>query len=246
MAQFNIRIAGTVFFVTSLFESTRDYCRSYLTEAPPEHSIAVCPDDLRYEQQALDQEAAEEGLKRRKFSDPFLERAAIQRKAADFLLGRSTLLLHGSGIALDGKGYLFAAARCGTGKSTHTGYWRQVFGSRCITVNDDKPFLQITSGGVTMHGAPWSGKHGLHTNISVPLQGLCILERGSENRILRLSPAEAFPLLLHQSLLPGTAADGRQEQLVQMLAETVPLWCMTCTKDPRAAEVAFGAMSTTH
>lgn len=247
MAQFKIEIAGMVFFVSSLFESTRDYCRNYLTEREAEFSIAVTREDLVFEQKALDEEAREEGLKRRNFSDPFLERAAIQRKVAGHLQSCGTLLFHGSGIALDGKGYLFAAARCGTGKSTHTGYWRQVFGSRCIMVNDDKPFLEITPAGVTMHGAPWSGKHGLDTNASVPLQGLCILERGSENRITRLSAEEATPMLLHQSLLPGeTSASAEQAALVSALANTVPLWRMTCTKDPLAAEIAFDAMSSTH
>ena len=33
------------------------------------------------------------------------------------------------------------------------------------------------------------------------------------------------------------------EALVIRLAETVPLWRMTCTKDPQAAQVAFEAMS---
>lgn len=244
MAVFRIEIAGRVFSVTSLFESTRDYCRNYLTEEAPAHAIAICPEDLAFEQRALDREAAEEGLKRRKFSDPFLERSAIQRQVALALLQEGTLLFHGSGIALDGRGYLFAAARCGTGKSTHTRFWREHFGSRCIPVNDDKPFLRLAPEGVTMHGAPWSGKHGLDTNVSVPLQGLCMLERGGENRVVPLSPEEAFPALLHQCLLPGQGAPlAEQEALMTVLVRRVPLWRMTCTKDPRAAAVAWEAMS---
>lgn len=245
MAEFRIEIAGTVFAVTSLFESTKDYCKHYLTDAEPEYRIEVFREDLVFEQEQLDIEAREEGMKRRKFTDPFLERTAIQRKVADCLLQKDVVLFHGSGLALEGQGYLFTAA-CGTGKSTHTRFWREVFGDRAVMVNDDKPFLKITPTGVTMFGAPWSGKHGLDTNIAVPLKGICILERGSENRIFPLSPADALAMLLHQGCAP---TDSRElpafESLIRALSETVPLWRMMCTKDPAAAQVARDAMTST-
>ena len=243
MAQFKIEIAGAVFSVTSLFDSTKDYCRKYLTEKTPDFSVEAFPEDLVLEQAYLDEEAREEGMKRRKFTDPFLERTVIQRKVAKHLLGCDTLLFHGSAVAVDGKGYLFTAA-CGTGKSTHTRFWRETFGERAIMVNDDKPFLKITENGVLLYGAPWSGKHGLETNVCVPLQGLCILTRGPENRIRPLPPREALAMLEHQScggeeasLLPAI------RKLAGKLSETVPLWQMECTRDARAALVSFDAMS---
>lgn len=243
MARFRIEIAGKVFSVTSLFESTKDYCGKYLTDAQADFSVEVFPEDLVREQAYLDEEAREEGMKRRKFTDPFLERTVIQRKVAAHLLTCGTLLFHGSAVAVDGKGYLFTAS-CGTGKSTHTRFWREVFGSRAVMVNDDKPFLKLTETGVLMYGAPWSGKHGLETNLCVPLQGLCILTRGTENRISPISPQEALPMLLHQS------CGGEEEALVpaiqrlaRQLSESVPLWQMECTKDPSAALVSFEAMS---
>ena len=245
MAEFKLEIAGTVFAVQSRCESTRDYCQRYLTEKDADFSVEVFPEDLTFEQEMLDREAREEGLKRRKFSDPFLERTAIQRKAADHLLTRNTLLFHGSGIALDGEGFLFTAA-CGTGKSTHTRYWREVFGDRAVMVNDDKPFLKLTPAGVTMFGAPWSGKHGLDTNIAVPLKGICILERGPENRIGPIMPEEALPMLLHQGCEPTDTADQPKfEALIRALARSVPLWRMECTKDPQAATIARDAMTCT-
>lgn len=243
MADFRIEIAETVFAVRSLFESTRDYCKHYLTEKEPAHFIEVFREDLVFEQTALDEEAREEGMKRRKFSDPFLERTAIQRKVAEYLFDDHVLLIHGSAVAVDGEGYLFTAA-CGTGKSTHTRFWREVFGSRSVMVNDDKPFLRLTKTGVTLYGAPWSGKHGLDTNIAVPLKGICILERGAENRIQRIPLSDALPMLLHQSQYP--LEHNRQKAfpgLVTALAERVPLWRMTCTKDSQAAVTAHSAMA---
>ena len=241
MAQFRIGIAGAVFQVSSLFESTKDYCRHYLTEEEPEFSVEVFPADLVFEQDFLDEEAKEEGLKRRKFSDPFLERTAIQRKVADHLINRDVVLFHGSGLALNGAGFLFTAA-CGTGKSTHARFWRETLGA--IAVNDDKPFLKIGPDGVTMFGAPWSGKHGLDANVAVPLKGLCILHRGSENRIWPITAEDALAELLHQGCAPTDSADAPKfEALIRQLAQSVPLWRMECTKDPAAAAVAMAAMT---
>lgn len=242
MAQFLIKIAGYTGQITSLFESTRDYCRNYLTDGEPDFSVRVSREDLAFEQEALRQEALEEGIRVRTFTDPFLERTAIQRKTAEFLFDKDVLMTHGSTVAVDGKAYLFTA-KCGTGKSTHTRLWRQVFGARTVMVNDDKPFLKVTERGFLACGSPWSGKHGLDSNITVPLQGICILERGKENEIRRISPEEALPMLLHQSYCPlAESKHTRFVELVRLLAETVPLWQMRCNMDPSAAEVSHSAM----
>lgn len=236
MGTFCIGIAGRVARVHALFDSTRDYCRDYLTEEAPDFTVAVTREDMDREQEWLRQEALEEGLRPRVFTDPFLERTVIQRKVAQALLAYDTLLIHGSAVAVDGRGYLFTA-KCGTGKSTHTRFWREVFGSRAVMINDDKPFLRITAEGALVCGAPWSGKHGLHSNITVPLQGICILDRGTENRIARLAPEEAWSILENQCQQPLT-----REDLLETLLEKVGLWHMFCTKDPAAAEVSHGAM----
>ena len=241
MAQFRIEIAGAVFQVSSLFESTGDYCKNYFTEQHPDFSLQVFPEDLVFEQNFLDEEAKAEGLKRRKFSDPFLERTAIQRIVSDHLINRVVVLFHGSGLALDGAGFLFTAA-CGTGKSTHARFWRETLGA--IAVNDDKPFLKIGPDRVTMFGAPWSGKHGVDTNLAVPLKGLCILHRGSENRSWPITAEEALAELLHQGCAPTDDADVPKFQaLIRQLAESVPLWRMECTKAPSAAAMAHAAMT---
>lgn len=243
MADFTIEIAGCSFGVRSIFESNREYCKRYLTKKTPQLQIAPQPADLAFEQAMLEQEAIEEGMKIRKFTDPFLERAAIQRAVAEFLFERDVLMLHGSTVAVDGKGYLFTA-KCGTGKSTHTRLWCQVFGDRAVMVNDDKPFLKIADDGVWVCGAPWSGKHGLDTNITVPLAGICILERGPENSIAPCAADAALPMLLHQSYCP---LDPRKrpalEALIAKLVNKIPLWQMQCNKDPDAALTAYGAMS---
>lgn len=242
MAEFSMKIAGCVGAITSLFGSTPQYFRPYLTEEPPHFSYTVRWDDIAFEKNFLYEEALAEGFRVRSFPDPYLERAAIQRSFAEHLFHRSTLLFHGSAVAVDGKAYLFTA-KSGTGKSTHTRLWREAFGPRAQMVNDDKPFLHITDSGIFACGAPWSGKHGLDSNITVPLAGICILVRGQENRIRPITPEDAFPMLLKQSNPPmDTALLPRFEALVHTLSRSVPLWHMECTRDPEAAQVSYRAM----
>lgn len=235
MGAFTCGIGGRNFAVNSLFDSTAHYCARYPATGEPEVVLSISPWQLEAQQEALRQEALAVGLKPRVFTDPFLERTVLQGLIADYLRPRGFFLLHGSTLALNGKAYLFTA-KCGTGKSTHTRLWRQAFGDRVVMLNDDKPFLELTETGITAWGSPWSGKHGLDTNTSAPLAGVCVLERGQENQIRSLDPAEALPLLREQ-------ADEKDHLFLESLVKTVPLWRMQCTKDPSAAHVAREAMA---
>lgn len=239
MAEFSMKVAGYTAGITSLFESTPQYFHKYLTEEAPDISVTVKPEDLAFEQAELLEEAHRDGFKPRIFTDHFLERTAISRAFAEFLFTKNILMIHGSGLALDGQGYLFLAPS-GTGKSTHTRHWMQHFGSRALMVNDDKPFVAITPEGLFLHGSPWSGKHGLDTNISVPLAGLCLLRRGSQNAIAPVAPEAALPILYKATFRP--AEPRNFEALVQAVAGGVPLWQLDCTKAPESALVASRAM----
>ena len=243
MAEFHIKIAGCVASVRSLFDSTPQYFRAYRTEEAADFSVAVQPEDLRFEQAELDAEAAQEGFRRRQFTDPFLERTAIQRAFAEYLLAQNVLLVHGSAVAADGKGYLFLA-RSGTGKSTHTRLWREMLGQRAQMINDDKPFLAIGAEGVTIYGSPWSGKHGLDTNVAVPLAGICLLERGETDQIWPITAEEILPMLAKQTYQSLDASEaGHTAVLVEQLAQLVPLWRMHCTPRSAAAQLAFQTMA---
>ena len=242
MTEFKIKIAGQTAAVAAQFESTGYYCRNYFSDEAPAFFITVDRDDLDAEQTRLRREALEEGLRPRVFPEPFLERSVIQRKLADALLSRDVLLFHGSTVALDGAAYLFTAP-CGTGKSTHTRLWREVFGQRAVMVNEDKPFLHFTAEGVLACGAPWSGKHGLDTNIAVPLRGICILERGSENRIAPATGEQKEFLLTQRHRSEDPETDRLSAALTERLMARVPVWYMTCTKDPDAPLVSQSAMA---
>lgn len=243
MTEFTIELAGQPIGVTSMFASTRDYCRAYFTREAPVFSVATEKSDLEFEQNMAREEAIREGFRFRNFPDPYLERAAIHRKIGELLFAYDTLIFHGSAVAVDGQGYLFTA-KSGTGKSTHTRFWRETFGPRAVMVNDDKPFLKIEENRVLVCGSPWSGKHGLDTNITVPLKAICILERGTQNEIRPMEPAQAREMLLHQSSCPlDQEKQKKYLSLVDGLAGKTALWKMQCSLNPQAAKVAYDAMS---
>lgn len=159
------------------------------------------------------------------------------------LLNYDGLLLHSSAVMMDGEAYLFSAPS-GTGKSTHTQLWLQVFGDRAKILNDDKPAMRLENGVWYAYGTPWSGKYDYSVNTKVPLAGICILSRGDENRILPYGGAKAIHDILTQTIRSSDAdAMIKLLELLDQLVTAVPVWKMECTPDPEAARVAYRAMS---
>ena len=242
MCCFIIHVAEQTIAVSAQYERTQLVCRNHLCDLPSDISISITQSDIDYEREKSAREDMLEGKAVREFSDAYLETLAVQRKVTEELFRYDTLLFHGSVVAVDGEGYLFTA-KSGTGKSTHTRLWREVFGERAVMVNDDKPFLRITEEGVYACGSPWNGKHGLGTNITVPLKGICILERGEENRICPITPQEALYMLIQQSNRPRDP--GKMPQylsLLDRLSTGVKFYRLTCNTDPQAAITAYEGM----
>lgn len=159
------------------------------------------------------------------------------------LLNYDGLLLHSSAVMMDGEAYLFSAPS-GTGKSTHTQLWLQVFGDRAKILNDDKPAMRLENGVWYAYGTPWSGKYDYSVNTKVPLAGICILSRGDENRILPYGGAKAIHDILTQTIRSSDAdAMIKLLELLDQLVTAVPVWKMECTPDPEAARAAYRAMS---
>lgn len=159
------------------------------------------------------------------------------------LLNFDGMLLHASAVVVDGRAYLFSAP-CGTGKSTHTKLWLQVFGDRATILNDDKPALRLENGVWYAYGTPWSGKHDISANIRVPVAGICFLRQAEENTVEPFSGVKVIFSLLEQTARPA-GPDLRQKlmALLDRLLTQVPVWQMGCNMDPQAAQVSYEAMS---
>ena len=149
------------------------------------------------------------------------------------LLQHNGTYLHSSAVLLDGKAYLFSA-NSGTGKSTHTEKWCRLFGARYL--NDDKPALRLIDGVWMAFGTPWSGKHDLSSPEGAPIGGIVLLKRGEENVMRPVSPADAVPYVMSQSLW-RLSKEQMQSQLmlIDKLMRSVPIWELTCRNDDDAA-----------
>lgn len=240
--EFRIKLADRVVEIKSIYRYIKGCCREYLCDEPADFSVEVTQADLEYEREKAARDDMAEGREIIDHHDAYLETLAVYRKIVEKMLNYHTLLFHGSAIAVDGVAYLFTA-KSGTGKSTHSSYWRETFGDRAVMVNDDKPLLKLTETGVMVCGTPWNGKHDLGTNISVPLQAICILERGEQNEIREITSKEALPMLLQQSHRPGEpAAMMTYMSVIDRLTKNLKFYRLKCNLDPEAAKVAYEGM----
>ena len=242
MNAFKIRLADKVIAVSALHGYIADYCRGYISDDTPDFAVQITQSDIDYEREKSRREDIKEGIPIRNFSDEYLETLAVYRKIAEKMIDYDTILFHGSVIAIDGIGYLFTA-KSGTGKSTHTRLWRDLFGERAIMVNDDKPLIKVSESGIIVYGTPWDGKHRLSTNISVPLKSVCVLERSEENRIEKVTADSVYNMLVQQVYRPQNPQKLLKTlQLIDILSENAGLYRLGCNMNISAAELAYKAM----
>ena len=77
----------------------------------------------------------------------------------------------------------------------------------------------------------------------VPLKGICILTRGKENSIRRVSALQAIPIMLQQCHRPAdTQSVSKMLELIDRMLKQVPVYLLKCNMDPEAAEVSYRGM----
>lgn len=217
------------------FEYLGKQCVDYRVSNAMDPHVVV---SVSLEDVALERNKDDEKL----YSDGYYESLAFYRKfcasAADF----DCILFHGSALSVDGIGFLFGAPS-GTGKSTHARLYRNLFGERVTMVNDDKPLLRVLNDQFYIYGTPWDGKHRLSNNISVPLNGICFLKQGPENKIRKLSVFEALGAVLGQVYRPDHEGQMRKVfALVQQLVQRVPIYELYCTISEEAVWMSYNTL----
>ncbi len=241
-AIFDIGIGGMTFRINSLFHHTQKYTKDFAIEDIGEHVIDMSWQDIHREREICSDENNGVDPSMKNVSDCFLEPVALLRKLADYIIDYDRVLMHGSAIAVNGKGYIFTALS-GTGKSTHTALLRQLHGENAVMINDDKPFLSIKEGNVFVCGTPWMGKHRLGNNITVPLEGIFFLRRSEDNILKRLAPEDAVPLMISQCHRPTDPEKLMKTfELVDQILNVVPLYDFGCNMDISAAELSSSVM----
>lgn len=243
MYDFTITLAGINVGIHAIYDRLQRYCQEYVTDGEPDFHVTITEADIDFEREKASRENEKEGLPQIDYPAPYLESLAAYRKIAEKMLDYDTILFHGSALSVDGQGYLFTA-KSGTGKSTHTRFWRETFGDRVVMVNDDKPLLRITEDGVLVCGTPWDGKHRISTNVAVPLKGLCILTRAEQNFVEPVTAEQAMPMLLQQSYRSADPAGMvKLLKLLEKMTRKTGLYRLGCNLDPQAAMVAYEGMN---
>lgn len=226
-----IKIAGIPIEIASFDERFASLCEPYLCTLAPRFTVALTQDEFDTEAalnpNALDWEVLS---------------LATYRKLCFLAMDYDCILFHSSAVAVDGRGYLFAAPS-GTGKSTHARLWRELLSNQVTTINDDKPLLRLIDGVWFVCGTPWNGKHGLGCNLQVPIQGICFLEQAEQNEIFRMESQSSIPRLLNQMLRP-TDLDkmDRLLRLTEDLLLQIPMWRLRCLPKHSAAALCYQTM----
>ena len=157
------------------------------------------------------------------------------------IIQHGRFFLHASAVVCGGGAYLFSGPS-GIGKSTHTAMWQKLFPGIQI-LNDDKPVIWPEKGKITAWGTPFSGKTQLQMNRGVPLRGICFLKQARENRIRPVAETEALALILNNTWRPK---DDKTMNLllngIQQVVEEIPIFELSCTRDPEAAQLSYATM----
>ena len=205
-------------------------------------------DDSTYEGFSGLQEYSVETMNRPEFVLPrWSENTGIEIKAFVYqllckeILKKEIIPFHGSAITINGHAHIFIGPS-GAGKSTHAKMWKKAFPDSTEIINDDRPFLRFGKD-IVVYGSPWMGKHQIGRNIQAELKSICLIKQGKINCINRITETKAIPLLLRQCFpYNDLHAVDTVLKMVRRLAETVPIWELTCLKDKSAAEIAYCAM----
>ena len=237
---FNIELAGIPLNIRYNYEENKTFFDQYFTTNNPVFSVE--PTDRIIESVQKDFDILNESESNPKicYSKSFLENNAIHILIADKLIDYNVLMLHGSALSIDGKGIIFTA-KSGTGKSTHSKLWREVFGSRVQMINDDKPLIRVDT--MEVYGTPWNGKHHLSTNTSAPLNAIVKIERALNNKIIPIDTKNALSLLMERTHVPTDP--GKRAFIMTLylkLIKNIPFYKLECNMDPDAVRVAYNTL----
>ena len=191
---FQIEVAGLVIRIDNRLSFVEKMCKDYITspDRPADITVSVSEEELRREI-----ERAPDLF----FDDGYGEVVSVYEKISIALPAYEAFVMHSSVVAVDGGAFAFAAEK-GTGKSTHTRYWKEVLGPRLTVINGDKPIYRFQDGHLMAYGTPWCGKENWQTNTAAPLKALCLLERGEGNTIFPIRAFDVVSELLRQFHLP--------------------------------------------
>ena len=169
----------------------------------------------------------------------YAESIVAYEKLGCLLPSYNAFIIHASVISIDGQAFGFAA-KSGIGKSTHTHFWKELFGERVIVINGDKPICRFEGYDLMAFGTPWCGKEGWNTNTKAPLKALCLLERSDENSINRVDGFEQLANIMDQFYLPGSSKIDMSKlmELISRMLDSIRVYRLAVKNEISAAKTA--------
>lgn len=149
------------------------------------------------------------------------------------LLARGRAILHAAVTETDGRALLFTGPS-GVGKSTQAALWQAHCGA--AVRNGDKALLRLADGQARVSGLPYAGTSGICERFDLPVGAIVTLRQAAQNRVERLSPAEAVKAILSQTALqPWNERDIQAAlDLAAGLAARVPVFRLSGRPDAGA------------
>jgi hypothetical protein len=150
------------------------------------------------------------------------------------LLYGQVSVIHGAGIIVNGKGYIFFGPS-GIGKTTISRLWVK---RGAHLLNDDRVALYRTGSGWRIAGTPWHGEEPVVSPLSAPLAGIVRLRQSPENKVRELSATEGLTEIISCALIPFFSREGieRAFDLLGDLLEHVPAVEFSLRPEPSALD----------
>ena len=218
--------------VKSFYDYVYNFCREYLSEEKPDLSVETTQEKIDAEIATVDFEP----------SRGYAECVCVYREIAEKLPEYNRCVFHGAVLEYKGKGYIFTAPS-GTGKTTHIRLWKKYLGDKVSIVNGDKPILHIEENNVIAYSTPYAGKENYQNFSSVKLEGICLLKRGTKNRIEKVNAGDYVSEIISQVYMPYDVAQSiKTLELLDTLLKNVPLYVLYCDISEEAFKTSFGAL----
>ena len=227
MINFKIKIANKVIEINAFHETTKRYCKDFLSEEKPNLVITMSEEDLKNE--------SSNSTNGQVYVNE--EISALYRKIADLLVEEDIIVFHGSSFMVNNNGFI-VTARSGVGKSTHVNLLKELLKDELVYINDDKPLLKIDND-ITIFSNPWNGKERRGNNISSKIKAIIFLNRAIDNTYRKISDKqEIYIKMLSQIYLPREKSKREKAlKLADRLLNNTDFYEINVNKDLESAKM---------